>query len=96
MKTEPGQLRAHLFICTHRRDDKQSCGPEGGEELVADLKKWVKQEGLKEDLKVSRSGCLGRCEEGVAAVCYPEGKWYTKLKTKDAEELRGDLAKVLC
>jgi (2Fe-2S) ferredoxin len=95
MKTETGELKAHLFICTHRREDRDSCGPHGGEELVDDLKKWVKQEGHKRELKVSRSGCLGRCDEGVVAVCYPQGDWYTKLKAKDAGELRAELEKVL-
>ncbi len=95
MKREDGELKAHLFICTHRRDGKDSCGPAGGEELVDDLKKWIKHEGHKKELKVSRSGCLGRCEEGVVAVCYPEGTWYTELKVKNAEDLRTTLKKNL-
>jgi (2Fe-2S) ferredoxin len=91
MNREQSEFKAHLFICTHKRDGKDSCGPQGGEELVDELKKWAKHEGLKKDVKVSRSGCLGHCEKGVVAVCYPSGAWYTKLKHKDKDQLIEDL-----
>lgn len=91
MDRQDSEYKAHLFICTHKRDGKDSCGPAGGEDLVDELKKWVKHESLKKDVKVSRSGCLGQCEKGVVAVCYPQGTWYSKLKRKDAETLMKEL-----
>ena len=78
----------HLFICTNKRDGKQSCGGEGSEELVDALKKWTKHEGRKGSVRVNKSGCLGPCEKGIVAVCYPKGEWFTELKSKDADKLK--------
>lgn len=83
--------RKHLFICTHKREGRASCGGSGSEELVDGLKKWVKDEGLKGDVKVTRSGCLGLCEEGIAAVCYPEGEWLIRIDRDDMDAIRKKL-----
>jgi len=85
------ELESHLFICTNVREDGRGCGIRGGKELASDLKSWVKESDLKKKIKVTKSGCLGLCDEAIVAVCYPEGKWYTGLKPKDADELKKDL-----
>lgn len=88
MKTENKYLKAHLFVCTHIRDEGESCGSKGSGDLVSELKGWVKENKLKDSVKVSRSGCLGLCENGIAAVCYPSGKWMTDITNSDAENLK--------
>lgn len=86
---EQYKLRKHLFICTNQRDGKQSCGGSGSEALIDELKKWAKAEGLKgEGVRINRSGCLGPCEDGIVAVCYPEGNWLTQLTPDDGEKLK--------
>ena len=32
-------------------------------------------------------GCLGHCEQGITAVLYPEGRWFTHLTTESQTEL---------
>ncbi len=93
MRTEDKKLKAHLFICTHQRDDRASCAGAGSAQLVSELKDWVKSENLKESIKVTRSGCLGRCEEGIAAVCYPAGQWFTELTAQDQDVLKNKCLK---
>lgn len=88
MKNYDSSIEKHLFICTNKRDGKESCGGSGSEELVDELKKWTKAEGLKGTVRVNKSGCLGPCEHGIVAVCYPEGNWYTELKPSDADKLK--------
>lgn len=88
-------IKKHLFICTNMRDGKKSCGGSGSEELVHELKKWTKEEGLKGQIRINKSGCLGPCEHGVVAVCYPEGRWFTEVELKDAEKLKKMLLKPL-
>ncbi len=90
-KHDGDKPKKHLFICTHKRDGKDSCGGRGSEDLVDDLKKWVKNEGLKGEVKVTRSGCLGLCEDGIVAVCYPQGEWLTEIRKGDADELKKKL-----
>jgi predicted metal-binding protein len=81
-------LKAHLFICTNTKSDGSGCGPLNASHLVDELKPWIKENGLKEQLKVTRSGCLGHCQEGVAAVCYPQNQWFTKLASTDGNQLK--------
>ena len=55
---------------------------------MTDLKAWVKSEGLKNQIKVSKSSCLGHCETGVTAVIYPQNQWFHRLKEKDLQEIK--------
>ncbi len=88
MKEETKELQSHLFICTHSRDEGNSCGKKNSDKLVTELKSWVKAENLKSTVKVTRSGCLGMCENGIAAVCYPQKKWITEIDVIDVEQLK--------
>ncbi len=38
-------------------------------------------------VRVSLSGCLGRCKEGPAMVIYPNGLWYTYNNEQDMDEI---------
>jgi predicted metal-binding protein len=84
-------LESHLFICTHMREDGRGCGLRGGKDLASEMKDWVKENDLKKKIKITKSGCLSLCDDAIAAVCYPEGKWYTGLRPKDADKLKEDL-----
>lgn len=81
--------RLHLFVCQGKR-----CLAKGSEELHEQLKERVKAEGLKGEVKVSRSGCLSVCKEtgtegeySPAVVVYPEGTWYRKVGVKDIDDI---------
>lgn len=91
MKDYESTIEKHLFICNNKRDGKQSCGGSDSDILIDELKKWTKEEGLKKTIRINKSGCLGPCEHGIVAVCYPEGRWITELKPKDAEKLKAFL-----
>lgn len=84
-------LKAHLFVCTA----SEGCGDVGGNDIVKELKTWIKDEKLKDQLKVTRSGCLGHCEQAVAGVCYPQKKWLTGLASADGEALKSFLRESL-
>ena len=78
------KIANHLFICNHRRSEDASCGGSGGEELKQKVKKACsKFKGADSSIRVNSSGCLGRCEEGIAAVLYPAGEWFTHIKNDD-------------
>ncbi len=38
-------------------------------------------------IRVSKSGCLGRCSSGPCIVIYPEGIWYTYSSFADIDEI---------
>ncbi|MCM0606202.1 MAG: (2Fe-2S) ferredoxin domain-containing protein [Xanthomonadaceae bacterium] len=81
-------MKSHLFICTNTKTDGESCGAKGSTVLRDAVKKQCHMKlGKSKEYRVNASGCLGKCEEGIAAVIYPEGKWFTKLLNTDIEKL---------
>ncbi len=80
----------HLFICTNQKSEgKRCCAQSGGEVFFEYLKKKLKALGLHGPgkIRVSRSGCLGRCDLGPCIVLYPEGVWYTYASFDDLDEI---------
>lgn len=69
--------RRHVLIC-----GGSDCAERHGEELLAALKRMVRDRGLG-GVKVSKSGCLGECEQGPHLVVYPEGVWYSGIGLED-------------
>lgn len=87
-----GYYRRHIFFCTNIRpegESRPSCGRCGSEALRNYAKQRVRELGLAGPggVRVNTSGCLDRCEEGPAAVVYPEGTWYTYVDEEDVEEI---------
>jgi len=58
--------------------------------MLAYAKKRAKALGIKlgeHNIRVNKSGCLGRCAEGPILVIYPEGVWYTYHTEADIDEI---------
>lgn len=90
MEQKPTKFEKHIFICTNSRTDgRECCASKGSEDLHKKLKEWVKADKtLSQKVKISKSGCLSHCEEGIAAVIYPEQKWLTKVEASDFEKIQ--------
>ncbi|MEW6056294.1 MAG: (2Fe-2S) ferredoxin domain-containing protein [Bdellovibrionota bacterium] len=91
------QLDAHLFICTNKKEKGECCALKGSEALRDELKKRSKDpsRGWAGKVRVNASGCLGHCKEGITAVLYPEGKWFTHLTVDSADELERSVVAAL-
>lgn len=91
-------FKVHLFVCTNDRgaDGKRpSCAHKGSVNLRDQVKKLCKARGLSgESVRVNASGCLDQCERGIAAVAYPQGKWFLDLHEGSAEELAAEVEKL--
>ncbi len=89
MTKDPRALDAHLFICTNVKANGECCGAKGAAELRDALKRLSKDpsKGWGRRVRVNNSGCLGHCEEGIVAVLYPDGRWWTGLSSVDAPQL---------
>ncbi len=81
--------KCHLFICTNTKEKGSSCGPKGAAALRIELKKRLEEKypDKKNLFRINASGCLGQCEKGIAAVCYPKGEWKTELTAQDIDSL---------
>jgi (2Fe-2S) ferredoxin len=86
-----GFYQRHLFFCLNEREDGKQCCNQGGQAAAAfhAAKKHAKALGIHGEgqVRVNRSGCLGRCSEGPLAVVYPEGVWYTYVDEQDVREI---------
>lgn len=72
-------FRLHAFVCTNQRDQKtprECCAAKNSLDVMTRLKRAAKSAGIK-DVRVNKSGCLGKCEQGISCVVYPDGIWYT-------------------
>lgn len=90
-------LEAHLFVCTNSREKGKSCAGSGSVELRNKLKNLC-QDPAKNwhgRVRVNTAGCLGRCEQGIAAVLYPKGQWFENLGADDTAVLEKALQDTL-
>jgi len=82
----------HLFICVNDRGEgaeRPSCNRCGAERVLAHAKAKAQEMGITGAgrVRVQKSGCLDRCEEGPVCVVYPEGVWYTWVDEEDLDEI---------
>jgi (2Fe-2S) ferredoxin len=91
------KLDAHLFICTNEKEGKPCCAAKGASDLRSALKKMSKDpaRGWLGRVRINNSGCLDHCDEGIAAVLYPEGQWFTNLESDDVEVLASAIDRAL-
>lgn len=94
MKKKNFDLDCIVFVCTNERSGAEaSCGKKGGSILREELKALVKSgdqfKGKK--IRVSQSGCLGRCQEGIATLVMPHGEWIVEAESKSATELAKEI-----
>jgi (2Fe-2S) ferredoxin len=63
------------------------CADGGSIPLIDALRRALKDAGRQDDIRVTRTSCMGRCGEGPTVAVYPDGIWYRKVRPEDAEEV---------
>ncbi|MGC1181637.1 (2Fe-2S) ferredoxin domain-containing protein [Legionella sp.] len=80
----------HILMCTNLKDvGKQCCAQYGSDEFFTYMKSRLVELGLHGPgkIRMSKSGCLGRCGLGPCIVIYPEGIWYSYTSFDDIDEI---------
>jgi (2Fe-2S) ferredoxin len=80
----------HVFMCTNQKaPGKKCCATSGGSEFFDYMKSQLLELGMHghEKVRMTKSGCLGRCGLGPCIVIYPEGLWYTYASFADIDEI---------
>jgi (2Fe-2S) ferredoxin len=77
-----------ILVCANQRGaGEAACANRGSAEFQKHLKDYMKSKGIK-GLRVSRSLCLGLCEQGPNICVMPENVWYTGVAQKDLDEIK--------
>jgi len=93
MQSSKPHFLKYIFVCENKREEGACCGPRGGERLREFLKKAVKERGLADKVRVSRSGCLDVCSEGPNVLLMPDNIWFKRVREVDVEEIIGIVEK---
>ena len=88
MELKPSKIDFHFFICTNAKEKGGDCASKGSLQMLEELKAWSRSQTFAKKIRINKSGCLGRCEEGIAAVAYPSAEWIVNAGTADLEEMK--------
>ncbi len=80
----------HIFVCTNQRPEghpRGCCDPAATADLHREFKVKLVKRGLKNLVRVNKSGCLDQCEHGPTVVIYPEAVWYGNVTADDIDEI---------
>lgn len=97
MDQQPLPYKKIIFVCGNQREpgERVCCADSGGVALHAKLKEIVKARGLRGRIRVSKSGCMNRCEYGPNIMIFPDNVWYSHVTEADLEPLMEGVAESL-
>jgi (2Fe-2S) ferredoxin len=75
----------HVFVCVNERPEgKACCKNVYGHEIFMELKDFVIKNGLAGKVWVTKTGCLGFCNDvGCTIVVYPDRMWFMQATKED-------------
>lgn len=77
-----------ILVCTNRREaSEDSCATRGSAEVYRELARRVEQLQNPAAVRVSETGCLGRCATGPTVLVYPEGRLYSAVGLEDIDTI---------
>ena len=84
--------KKHVFVCENIRDssNKKSCGKVGAS-IRMNLKREIGRRKLNKEIRINRSGCLGKCSQGPCVVVYPKGDWHFNTNVEECERIINQL-----
>lgn len=74
--------RAHVLICSG-----SMCVSRGAKSLRTEFEEHLTRLGIREEIKLVNTGCVGLCEQGPFVIVYPEGVFYALVKNKDIKTI---------
>ncbi|MFW6277050.1 MAG: NADH-ubiquinone oxidoreductase-F iron-sulfur binding region domain-containing protein [Prolixibacteraceae bacterium] len=74
--------KTHLLVC-----GGTGCKASESDEIKNQLKNYVEEFGLEDEVQVVFTGCFGFCEQGPIVKVLPDNTFYVNVKASDAEEI---------
>jgi NADH:ubiquinone oxidoreductase subunit F (NADH-binding)/(2Fe-2S) ferredoxin/NAD-dependent dihydropyrimidine dehydrogenase PreA subunit len=63
------------------------CVSRGAKTLRDEFEEHLNRLGIREEVKLVNTGCVGLCEQGPFVIVYPEGVFYALVKNKDVKTI---------
>ena len=82
--------QSQILVCVNDRGAdaaKPCCAARHGLAVYQSFKDLVKARGLRDEVLVTRTGCLKHCSRGVTVVVWPGNVWYGGVAAGDVEEI---------
>jgi len=79
----------HILVCASFRvkgDSMGVCYKRDAPALLSYLETELSDRGM-DDVMVSSTGCMNRCEKGPLMVIYPKGSWYGEVNEEKIDEI---------
>ena len=81
-------FRFHVFVCMQEKPkDVPCCAASASGAVLEALNQELAACGLRDEVQVTTTNCMGTCEDGPVVLAYPEGVWYSKVTPQDAREI---------
>ncbi len=88
MESNPIPYEKQIFVCTNDRSgEKPSCGDHQGEAVFKEFRRLAVERGVHPKFRVAQAKCLGKCNQGVNIMIYPQAQWHSGVRLKDVPEL---------
>ena len=75
-------FRTHVLLCAGG-----ACISSGSTSVKDAFSAALAKHGLRDEIGLVTTGCMGMCEIGPIAIIYPEGVFYQQVQADDAEEI---------
>jgi len=63
------------------------CHASNSQEMMENLRKYIKEAGLENDVRVIQTGCFGFCAQGPIVKIMPDNVFYVQVTPDDAREI---------
>jgi (2Fe-2S) ferredoxin len=79
----------HILVCASFRlkgESQGMCHKKDAAALLPYIESELCDRGM-DDVMISSTGCLNRCEMGPLMVVYPEGSWYGAMTEEKVDQI---------
>ena len=79
---EKDNYKRHVLVCAGT-----GCTSSGSVKIAARIEELLEEKGLKDEVKVIKTGCHGLCALGPVMIVYPEAAFYSNMSMEHVEEI---------
>ena len=87
MELVDAKYKRHIFVCINDREAEECCFKKDAEKILRILRDHVNQNGLMSLYNITKTKCLGHCNEGPTIAIYPEGYIFKKVSLEDTKKI---------